>query len=86
MTVPSRPPKYRPDTRKNPAVVRVDCRDHRLGRFGSPESWTNYSVSSASDPPPAAGAPKLTRSARGGTRPNVVVWSLGLGRRMGNRA
>ena len=39
---PPSPPKYRHYKPKNLAVVRIDGRDHYLGRHGSPESWERY--------------------------------------------
>jgi hypothetical protein len=35
-------PKYRHYKPKNLAVVRIDGRDHYLGRYDSPESWEMY--------------------------------------------
>jgi hypothetical protein len=35
-------PKYRHYKPKDLAVVRIDGRDHYLGRHGSPESWERY--------------------------------------------
>jgi hypothetical protein len=35
-------PKYRHDKPKNLAVVRIDGRDHHLGRHGSPESHAEH--------------------------------------------
>src|SRR5438045_3467333 len=35
-------PKYRHDKPKNLGVVRIDGRDHYLGKFGSPESYEKY--------------------------------------------
>ena len=43
--MPNRPqslPKYRHYKPKDLAVVRIDGRDHYLGRHGSPESWERY--------------------------------------------
>ncbi len=41
--VPAKPvPKYRHYKPKNLGVVRIDGRDHYLGRFGSPESREKY--------------------------------------------
>jgi integrase len=39
---PSRDPKYRHYKPKDLAVVRIDGRDHYLGRYGSAESWEKY--------------------------------------------
>src|SRR5208337_2270629 len=41
-TSPARVPKYRHYKPKNLAVVRIDGRDHYLGRFNSPESRQRY--------------------------------------------
>ena len=35
-------PKYRHYKPKNLGVVRIDGRDHYLGKFGSPESYEKY--------------------------------------------
>src|SRR5438046_3195494 len=35
-------PKYRHYRPKNLGVVRIDGRDHYLGKFGSPESYEKY--------------------------------------------
>src|SRR5262249_53251810 len=37
-----RDPKYRHYKPKDLAVVRIDGRDHYLGRYGSAESWEKY--------------------------------------------
>lgn len=58
-------PKYRHYKPKNLAVVRIDGRDHYLGRHGSPESWQAYyrllaewrTTGLAKHPAPAAGPP-----------------------------
>ena len=43
MSMPSpRDPKYRHDKPKALAVVRIDGRDHSLGKYGSSESWERY--------------------------------------------
>src|SRR3954447_24877582 len=39
---PAAPPKYRHYKPKDLAVVRIDGRDHYLGKHGSPESWERY--------------------------------------------
>src|SRR3954447_18877320 len=39
---PAAPPKYRHYKPKDLAVVRIDGKDHYLGRHGSPESWERY--------------------------------------------
>ncbi len=36
------PPKYRHYKPKDLAVVRIDGKDHYLGKHGSPESWERY--------------------------------------------
>ena len=35
-------PKYRHDQPKNLGVVRINGKDHYLGRYDSPESWEKY--------------------------------------------
>jgi len=35
-------PKYRHYKPKNLGVVRIDGKDHYLGRYDSPESWEKY--------------------------------------------
>jgi integrase len=64
---PAQAPKYRHYRPKDLAVVRIDGRDHYLGRHGSPESWERYhrilaerAISGRVVPPPhpsAAGPP-----------------------------
>jgi hypothetical protein len=43
MSAEKSPPRYRHFRPKNLGVVRIDGRDHYLGRYVSPESWEkNY--------------------------------------------
>lgn len=42
MSVSKRIPKYRHYKPKNLAVVRIEGKDHYLGRYDSPESWEKY--------------------------------------------
>jgi integrase len=42
MSAKHAPPKYRHFRPKNLGVVRIDGRDHYLGRYDSPESWEKY--------------------------------------------
>lgn len=55
-----RQPKYRHYTPKNLAVVRINGRDHYLGRCNSVESWEKYhrlvAAAGLAEPVPEAGA------------------------------
>jgi hypothetical protein len=61
MSTKNSPPKYCHFRPKNLGVVRVDGRDHYLGRYHSPESWEKYyrllAEHAATGDPAAPGAP-----------------------------
>ena len=63
-----RTPKYRHYKPKDLAVVRIDGKDHYLGRYDSAESWEKYHrlvaewLSRPSGAPPPSPAPEIINS------------------------